>query len=128
MFAQFFHALKKAGLPVSLREYLTLIEAVDSDLANREVERFYYLARAALVKDERHFDKYDRVFAHAFKGISSIEDDPTAEIPEEWLRLATQRYFSEEDKAMIESMGGWDKLMEELQKRLEEQEKRHQGG
>lgn len=128
MFTKFFHELKTAGLPVSLREYLTLMEAMEGDLANRRVENFYYLSRSALVKDERNLDKFDRVFAHVFKGIESAAEEVSAEIPEEWLKLLTERYFTEEEKKEIEALGGWDKLMETLKKRLEEQEKRHQGG
>ena len=128
MFTKFFHELKSAGLPVSLREYLTLMEAMDADLANRKVEDFYYLSRSALVKDERNLDKFDRVFGHVFKGIESVAEGVEAQIPEEWLKLLTDRYFTEEEKNQIESLGGWDKLMETLQKRLEEQEKRHEGG
>ncbi len=129
MFIKFFHELKSAGLPVSLREYLTLMEAMDADLASRKVEDFYYLARASLVKDERHLDKFDQVFGHIFKGLENLADGvKEAEIPEEWLRLITQKYLSDEEKAQIEAMGGWDKLMETLKKRLEEQKKRHEGG
>lgn len=128
MFTKFFHELKAAGLPVSLREYLTLMEAMDVDLANRKVEDFYYLSRSSLVKDERNLDKFDRVFAHVFKGIESVADGVNAEIPEEWLKLLTERYFTEEEKKQIEALGGWDKLMETLKERLEEQQKRHQGG
>ena len=128
MFTKFFHELKSAGLPVSLREYLTLMQAMDADLANRKVEDFYYLSRSALVKDERNLDKFDRVFAHVFKGIETVAEGVTAEIPEEWLKLLTERYFTEEEKREIEALGDWDKLMETLKKRLDEQEKRHQGG
>ncbi|MBI1364803.1 MAG: VWA domain-containing protein [Alphaproteobacteria bacterium] len=128
MFAKFFHELKSAGVPVSLREYLALIEALDADLANRRVEDFYYLSRASLVKDEKHYDKFDRVFGRVFKGLDTVKDELQAEIPEEWLRLLTQRFLSEEEKAQIEALGGWDKLMETLKKRLEEQKERHEGG
>ena len=129
MFTKFFHELKSAGLPVSLREYLTLMEAMDADLASRQVEHFYYLSRTALVKDERHLDKFDQVFGHVFKGIESLaEGVETAEVPEEWLKLMSQKYLSEEDKAKIEALGGWDKLMETLKERFAEQEKRHEGG
>jgi len=128
MFTKFFHELKSAGLPVSLREYLTLMEAMESDLADRKVEEFYYLSRSTLVKDERNLDKFDRVFGHVFKGLESLADGVEAEIPEDWLRLMTEKYFSEEDKKQIEALGGWDKLMETLKKRLDEQKKRHQGG
>ena len=128
MFTKFFHELKSAGLPVSLREYLTLMEALQADLASRQVEDFYYLSRASLVKDERNLDKFDQVFGHVFKGIETVEDGIAAEIPEEWLKLVTQKYLSDEEKKQIEALGGWDKLMETLKKRLEEQKKRHQGG
>lgn len=128
MFTKFFHELKSAGLPVSLREYLTLIEAMEADLASRKVEDFYYLSRATLVKDERNLDKFDRIFGHVFKGIETLAEGVTAEIPEDWLKLLTQKYLTEEEKKQIEALGGWDKLMETLKKRLEEQKGRHQGG
>lgn len=128
MFTKFFHDLKSAGLPVSLREYLTLMEAMEADLAERKVEDFYYLSRAALVKDERNLDKFDRIFGHVFKGVESLSDTVAAEIPEDWLKLLTQKYLTEEEKKQIEALGGWDKLMETLKKRLEEQKKRHEGG
>ncbi len=128
MFTRFFHELKSAGLPVSLREYLTLMEAMDNDLANRKVEDFYYLSRSTLVKDERNLDKFDRVFAHVFKGVENVQEGIAADIPEDWLKLLTERYFTEEEMREIEALGGWDKLMETLKKRLEEQKERHQGG
>ncbi|NHK26664.1 VWA domain-containing protein [Parvularcula flava] len=128
MFTRFFHELKDAGLPVSLREYLTLMEAMEADLAGKRVEDFYYLSRAALVKDERNLDKFDRVFAHAFKGIESVSEGIEAEIPNEWLRKLTDKFLTEEEKAQIEALGGWDKLMETLQERLKEQKERHEGG
>src|SRR2546423_3544695 len=128
MFVAFFQELKTAGVPVTLREYLTLMEAMEKDLAGRRVEDFYYLSRAALVKDERNLDKFDRVFGHVFKGLDLIEQTLTAEIPEEWLRKISEKYLTEEEKKMIEAMGGLDKLLETLRKRLEEQKGRHQGG
>ena len=128
MFVHFFQELKSAGLPVSLREYLLLMEALKADLAQRRVEDFYYLARAALVKDESNLDKFDRVFGHVFKGLDLMSEAVEAEIPEEWLRKLAEKHLSEEDKAQIEALGGWDKLMETLKKRLEEQKGRHQGG
>jgi uncharacterized protein with von Willebrand factor type A (vWA) domain len=128
MFDKFFRELKSAGVPVSLREYLTLIEAMEADLADRRVEDFYYLARASLVKDERHLDRFDRVFAHAFKGTEAPAGGETTEIPADWLKLLTQKYLTEEEKKQILSLGGWDKLMETLKRRLEEQNKRHEGG
>src|ERR1700758_1504763 len=128
MFATFFHELKQAGLPVTLREYLTLMEAMERDLAGRRVEDFYYLSRAALVKDERNLDKFDRVFGHVFKGLDLIEQALTAEIPAEWLKKLTEKYLTEEEKKQIEAMGGLDKLVETLRKRLAEQKGRPQGG
>src|SRR6187401_2866963 len=128
MFVTFFTELKSAGVPVTLREYLTLMEAMDADLASRRVEDFYYLARATLVKDERNLDKFDRVFGHVFKGLDLIEQALTAEIPEEWLRKISEKYLTEDEKKQIEAMGGLDKLLETLRKRLEEQKGRHQGG
>lgn len=129
MFTKFFHELKDAGLPVSLREYLTLMEAMEHDVAERRVEEFYYLSRSALVKDERNLDKFDRVFGHVFKGIETVEDGLlTEEIPEDWLKALTDKYLTDEEKAEIEKLGGWDELMETLKKRFEEQEKRHEGG
>jgi len=128
MFVQFFSELKQAGVPVSLREYLTLMEAMEADLAGRRVEDFYYLSRATLVKDERNLDKFDRVFSHVFKGLDLIEQALTADIPEEWLRKISEKYLTEEEKKQIEALGGLDKLLETLKKRLEEQKGRHQGG
>ena len=128
MFVNFFHALKKNAVPVSLREYLTMLEALDGGVIDRAVDDFYYLARATLVKDERNLDKFDRVFGEVFKGVESMGDALPAEIPEDWLRALTEKFLSEEEKKQIEALGGWEKIMEELKKRLEEQEKRHEGG
>ena len=128
MFSELFYELRKAQLPVSLKEYLALLEAMEAHVTDMSVEEFYYLSRAALVKDERNFDKYDVVFGHVFKGLEALEDDETAEIPEEWLRKLAELTLTEEEMAEIEAMGGFDKLMEELRKRLEEQQKRPQGG
>src|SRR5277367_4933683 len=128
MFLQFFTSLRDAQVPVTLREYLTLMEALDADLAEQTVENFYYLARATLVKDERNLDKFDRVFGTVFKGLESLLDAMLkADIPEEWLKKLAEKYLTEEEKIEIEAMG-WDKLMETLKKRLEEQKGRHQGG
>ena len=128
MFVHFFHELKKANVPVSLREYLTLLEAMDADVIDRKVEDFYYLSRSALVKDERNLDKFDLVFSHVFKGLEQVGEGDIAQIPEEWLRALTEKFLTEEEKAQIEALGGWEKIMEELQKRLEEQKERHEGG
>ena len=106
MFVTFFHELKQVGVPVTLKEYLTLMRALEADLAEKDVEHFYYLSRAALVKDERHLDKFDRVFGQVFKGLELLSDADEVEIPEEWLRLMAERYFTEEEKAQLEAMGG----------------------
>src|SRR6266480_1842466 len=127
MFVSFFHELKSAGVPVTLREYLTLMEAMEKDLAGRRVEDFYYLSRAALIKDERNLDKFDRIFGHVFKGLELMSEALAADIPAEWLKKLAEKYLTEEEKQQIEAMG-WDKLMETLRKRLEEQKGRHQGG
>src|ERR1700726_2920023 len=128
MFVEFFHQLKSAGVPVTLREYLTLMEAMEPDLAARRVAGFYYLPRAALVKDERNLDKFDRVFGKVFKGLELTEQALAAEIPTEWLKKLAEKYLTEEEKKQIEAMGGLDKLLETLRKRLAEQKGRHQGG
>src|SRR5437868_2829409 len=127
MFVTFFTELKSAGVPVTLREYLTLMEAMDNDLASRRVEDFYYLSRAALIKDERNLDKFDRVFGYVFKGLELLTEPLLVEIPAEWLKKLAEKYLTDEEKKQIEAMG-WDKLMETLKKRLEEQKGRHQGG
>src|SRR6202521_585869 len=128
MFLQFFTSLRDAQVPVTLREYLTLMEALDADLAEQTVENFYYLSRAALVKDERNLDKFDRVFGTVFKGLESLLDAmEKRDIPPEWLKKLAEKYLTEEEKKQIEAMG-WDKLMETLRQRMREQKGRHQGG
>ena len=130
MFLPFFLELKAAGIPVSLREYLTLIEALDDGMVLYDVEGFYFLARSALVKDERFIDRYDRVFSHYFRSVEAVSGegtDPRA-LPEEWLRRLAEKHLTDEEKKLIESLGGFEKLMETLKERLEEQQKRHQGG
>jgi uncharacterized protein len=128
MFLNLFTELRAAKVPVSLREYLSLLEALDQDLADKSVEEFYYLSRACLVKDERHFDRFDQVFAHVFKGLESLSQAlGQTEIPEEWLRKLAERYLTDEEKRQIEALG-WDKLWETLKERLKEQKGRHQGG
>ncbi len=131
MFNSFFLTLRDAKVPVTLREYLTLLEAMDKGVAMYDIEEFYYLSRSALVKDERHLDKFDQVFGHCFKGIETVggEDGVEAmDLPEEWLKKLAEKMLTEEEKKEIEALGGWEKLMDTLRKRLEEQEKRHQGG
>ncbi|MGA8419623.1 MAG: VWA domain-containing protein, partial [Pseudolabrys sp.] len=128
MFVTFFQELKQAGVPVTLREYLTLMQAMDADLASRKVEDFYYLSRATLVKDERNLDKFDRVFGHVFKGLETLDEAIEGNIPSEWLKRLAKKFLTEEEKKQIEAMGGLDKLLETLRKRLAEQRRRHQGG
>ena len=127
MLTEFFLKLKAGGVPASIREYLTLVEAMQKEVAFGSLEEFYYLARTSLVKDEKYFDRFDRVFAAYFKGIIEV-DALVIEIPEEWLKKLAEKVLTEEDKKLIESLGGWDKLMGTLRKRLEEQKGRHQGG
>lgn len=131
MFLPFFLELKAARVPVSLREYLSLLEGLEAGLVDYDVQGFYYLARAALVKDERHIDRFDQVFTHVFKGIEALTGPDAvgvANIPEEWLRRLAEKHLTEEEKKLIEALGGFDKLMETLKQRLEEQKGRHQGG
>lgn len=131
MFIPFFLELKAARVPVSLREYLSLLEGMDAHLVDYDVEGFYYLARAAMVKDERHIDRFDQVFGHVFKGVEAVSGESAvdvANIPDEWLRRLAEKHLTDEEKKLVESLGGFEKLMETLKKRLEEQKGRHQGG
>ncbi|MEL0435862.1 vWA domain-containing protein [Phycobacter sp. K97] len=131
MFQPFFENLRKASVPVSLREYLTFLEGMKRGLATYDIDAFYYLARAAMVKDERNIDKFDRAFAATFEGLEALPASAVLEavdIPEEWLRKMAEKHLSEEERAEIEALGGFDKLMETLKERLKEQEGRHQGG
>ena len=127
MFIPFFLKLKEAKLPVSIKEYLTLVEGVQKQVIQPSIDEFYYLARTTLVKDESNYDKFDRAFGEYFKGLEALVG-PSTEIPLEWLLKQAELNLTAEEKALIESLGGWDKLMEELKKRLEEQKERHQGG
>jgi hypothetical protein len=128
MFFQFFDELRNAKIPVSLKEYLALMEALSKGVIELRVDDFYYLSRATLVKDERNLDRFDRVFGHVFKGLEALDAGELAQIPDNWLKALTERFLSEDEKKLIESLGGWEKLMETLKKRLEEQKKRHDGG
>ena len=127
MFTEFFLKLREANVPATLREYLTLLEALDEDVANTGIDEFYYLSRSALVKDERNFDKFDRVFGEYFKGVEALGEVLFSEIPEEWLRQVIEKVLSPEERAQLDKMG-WEKLMETLRDRLAEQQGRHQGG
>jgi uncharacterized protein with von Willebrand factor type A (vWA) domain len=131
MFVPFFDTLRSNGVPVSLREYLSFLEAMRAGLVTYDPEAFYYLARTAMVKDERHIDRFDRAFAEAFKGLEHLTTDgvlDALELPEDWLRKMDEKHLSDEEKAEIEALGGFDKLMETLKERLKEQKGRHQGG
>jgi len=127
LYTGFFYRLRAGGVPVSLKEYLTLLEALAAGVADFQVEHFYFLSRACLVKDERHIDKFDRVFAEWFEGVERIED-PFQSLPEEWLKKLTEKHLSEDEKKKIQSLGGWEKLMETLKERLKKQKRRHGGG
>jgi uncharacterized protein len=132
MFIPFFLELKAARVPVSLREYLALLEGMKEGLVDFDVEGFYYLSRAMMVKDERFIDRFDQVFAHVFRGLDAVSGSGDAispvDIPDEWLRRMAEKYLSEEEKALMQSLGGFEKLMETLKQRLAEQKERHQGG
>lgn len=128
MLVEFFFRLRKALVPVSITEFLTLMQALDRRVAAQSVDDFYHLSRACLVKDERHYDRFDRAFGAHFEGIEELFEDLEMEIPLEWLRLEAEKLLSEEEKRQIESLGGWEALMETLRRRLEEQKERHQGG
>ncbi|WP_262696417.1 vWA domain-containing protein [Kordiimonas aquimaris] len=128
MFINFFYELKDGGLPVSIKEYMTLMEAMEAGCANYSVDDFYFLSRSIFVKDESKLDRFDRIFGKVFEGIEFIADDEAHEIPKEWLEKLAELYLSKEEMDEIKSLGDWDEIMETLKKRLEEQEKRHQGG
>jgi uncharacterized protein with von Willebrand factor type A (vWA) domain len=127
MLTEFFLKLKSHKLPVSIKEYLTLLEAMKKNVISPSIDEFYYLSRMTLVKDENNFDKFDRAFGEYFQGVESIAGIEF-DVPLEWLLKQAELNLSPEEKAMIESLGGWEKLMETLKKRLEEQQGRHQGG
>jgi len=127
MLIDFFLKLKSAKVPVTTKEYLMLIEGMQKGVVNSSIDDFYYFSRTCLVKDEANFDKFDRVFGEYFKGVEAVMG-VEADIPLEWLRKQVELNLSAEEKAKIEAMGGWEKLMETLKKRLEEQKGRHQGG
>ena len=129
MFLNFFSELRDAKVPVTLKEYLALMDAMDKGVIDMEIDQFYYLARTALVKDERNIDKFDKVFGHVFKGLESVGDAVEAQdLPEEWLRKVSEKFLTPEEMEKIEALGGWEKLMDTLKERLEEQKKRHEGG
>ncbi|NTT85875.1 vWA domain-containing protein [Tabrizicola fusiformis] len=131
MFLPFFQALRGEGVPVSLREYLGFLEGMAAGLVTYDAEGFYYLARTVMVKDERHLDRFDRAFAAAFKGLEAITPEEVVaalDLPADWLARLAEKHLTPEEKAAIEALGGFDKLMETLKARLAEQKERHQGG
>ncbi len=128
MLFDFFFAVRKAGVPASVKEFLTLLEALDRGVVHASVDDFYTLSRLCLVKDEAYFDRFDLAFAAYFKGVEAIPDALVKEIPAAWLAKLAEGWLSEEDKARIEALGGWEELMRTLRERLEEQQERHQGG
>ncbi|MEE4201996.1 MAG: VWA domain-containing protein [Halieaceae bacterium] len=128
MLVNFFHGLKDAGVPVTPRELLDLLEAMQRRLVFADMDDFYNLSRAILVKDEKYYDRFDRAFGLHFRELEALDDVIEALIPDDWLRSEFMKQLSEEEKAKIESLGGLEKLIEEFKKRLEEQKKRHQGG
>ena len=127
MLIDFFLKLKSHKLPVSIKEYLTLLEAMGKDVIGPSIDEFYYLSRAALVKDEANYDKFDRAFSEFWQGVETIPGMET-QIPLEWLLKQIELHLTEEEKQQIQALGGWEKLMETLRQRLEEQKGRHQGG
>ena len=128
MLINFFHYLKRANIPVSIKELLDLLKAMEKNLAFGSMDDFYLLARTVLIKDEKYYDRFDRAFGAFFKNLQNIDDIIEALIPEEWLRKEFEKHLTDEEKAKIKSLGGLEKLIEEFKKRLEEQKKRHQGG
>src|SRR5699024_1825743 len=128
MLIEFFYALRDGGLRPSVTEFLTLLEAMQAHVPSTSVDECYYLARASLVKDERKFDRFDQLFAHYFEGVERLGEDPQTDIPADWLERMQQLQLSDEQKAQIEAMGGWDKLLQTLKQRLQEQSERHEGG
>lgn len=128
MFLDFFYLLKREGLPVSLHEYLNLMEAMQQGLNEFNVDDFYYLSRSILIKHESHLDRYDQLFGHYFQNLEYESRELFGDIPEEWLRKNLLNNLSDEEKALIEAMGGLDKLMERFKQLMEEQKERHEGG
>ena len=128
MFISLFNTLRATGIPCTLRELLDLIAAVEKNLGFADMEKFYFLSRAILVKDEKHYDKFDRAFDIYFKGIESLDDVLEMLIPEEWLKAEFEKHLTEEELKKIDSLGGLEKLLEEFKKRMEEQDERHEGG
>ncbi|ETD91716.1 vWA domain-containing protein [Rhodobacter capsulatus] len=131
MFLPFFDSLRRHGVPASPREFLTFLEGLAAGLCSFDIDGFYYFARATMVKDERHLDRFDRAFAESFRGLDAIPPEAVLDalqLPEDWLRKLAEKHLTEDEKAQIAALGGFEKLMETLRERLKEQEGRHQGG
>ena len=128
MLINLFKTLKDTGVPCTLRELLDLIKALEHQIAFANINDFYYLSRSVLVKDEKHYDKFDRAFDIYFKGLETLDDVIQAMIPDEWLRKEFEKFLTEEELKKIKTMGGLEKLLEEFKKRLEEQKDKHEGG
>jgi uncharacterized protein len=128
MFFNFLDELRSAGIPASMKEHLILLEALDKDVIERNPEEFYYLSRAVFVKDEGLLDRFDQVFAKVFKGIITQYGEQNAEIPADWLKAVAEKFLTPEEMEAIKALGSWDEIMETLKKRLEEQQKKHEGG
>ena len=128
MLTRFFFDLRAAGVPVGVTEFLTLLEGLKAQVVWASAQDFYYFARTCLVKDERHYDRFDRVFAQTFEGAEKLFDRIVAELPADWLEALTERTLTDEEKAQVAALGGWEKLLETLRERLKEQKGRHEGG
>ena len=131
MFLDFFFKLKNAKIPVTLNEFFTFLESIKLDFVEFDINKFYYLARASLVKDERLIDRFDIIFSQYFKGIENLKLDDILDnlnVPKEWLQKMLDRHFTKKEMEEIKSLGGFEELMKTLEQRLREQEKRHQGG
>ncbi len=128
MLIELLFRLRNARIPVSITEYLAMLDGLNQGVANYSIDDFYHFARLCLIKDERHFDRFDKVFGDYVNGLHNLFDEVIGDIPEEWLRMEAERLFSEEEKKEIEALGGWDKIMDTLRERMEEQKGRHQGG
>ncbi len=128
MLLGFLDELRAAGIPASLKEHLLLLEALDREVIDRTPEQFYYLSRSIYVKDEGQLDRFDQVFNKVFKGLLADYGQNPVDVPEEWLKAVAEKYLTPEEMEAIKSLGDWDEIMETLKKRLEEQQKRHQGG
>lgn len=128
MLVGFFYSLKNGGVPVSLKEFMSLLEAMEKKIVFSSIDDFYFLSRLCLVKDEKYFDKFDRAFGFYFRDLKTIDDVIEALIPDEWLRKEFEKFLTEEEKKKLDSLGGLERLIEEFKKRLQEQKERHQGG